>query len=157
MVRAKVEFTWKKITITYNPPESTNRKEKISQQQLLQFLAKEGVYVNPASIAERPVDYFEEIYKYQFEPATIREHAPYGYSKEEWKKMKPEWEKRQQEMIDAKYQKFKNFQNNYLDTHPELAKEYNHTPAPRRLSIMDRIMGKGRKGEKDKGFWFHGI
>ena len=157
VVRAKVEFTWKKITITYNPPESTNRKEKISQQELAQFLANEGVNVNPASIAERPVDYFEEIYKYQFEPATIREHAPYGYSKEEWKTMKPEWEKKQREMIDAKYQKFKNFQNSYLDTHPELAKEYNYTPAPKKLSIMDRIMGKGRKGEKDKGFWFHGI
>ncbi len=157
VVRAKVEFIWKKITVTYNPPEANNRKEKISQHQLVEFLAKEGVNVSPAHVAERDLDYFEEIYKYQFEPATIREHAPYGYSREEWKKMKPEWEKKQKEMIESKYSKFRNWQNTYLETHPDLAKEYNYLPAPKKQSLIDRIKGKGKKGDKEKGFWFHGF
>ena len=155
VLKAKVEFIRNKIIITYNPPEAKNRKDKVSQQQLAEFLAKEGVNVNPSHISERDVDYFEEIYKYQFEPATIREHAPYGYTREEWKRMKPEWEKKQKEAIAAKYDKFKNWQNTYLETHTDLAKEYGYTPEPKKLSIMDRI--KGKRNDKEKGFWFHGV
>ena len=73
------------------------------QHQLADFLAKEGVYVDPRNITERDVNYFEEIYRYQFEPKTIREHAPYGYSLQEWKGMKPAWEKKRDETIKEKY------------------------------------------------------
>jgi len=157
VLRAKIEFIRNKMTITYNPIESKNRKDKISREQLIEFLAKEGVTVNMQSISERDVDYFQEIYRYQFEPATIREHAPYGYTIQEWKKMKPEYEKKMKEQIAAKYNKFRKWQDNYLEAHPDLAKQYNYVPKPKKVSIVERIMGKGKKGEKDKGFWFHGV
>ncbi len=157
VIKAKIEFISGKIIITYNPKESPNRKEKTSQQELVAFLAKEGVNIDQSSISEREVDYFEEIYKPQFEPATIREHAPYGYSKEEWKKIKPDWEK---SLADGKVRKrneFLSFQENYLETHPELAKEYGYVPKPKKLSLIDRILGKKDKKEKnEKGYWFHG-
>src|SRR5580700_1080029 len=66
VLKAKVEFIRKKIIITYNPTGAENRKEKISQRELVEFLAKEGVHVNIDYIAERDVDYYNEIYKYQF-------------------------------------------------------------------------------------------
>ncbi len=123
VLKAKIEFIRARIIITYNPKESPNRKDKISQEELIAFLAKEGVHIDPAKAVSRDVDYFEEIYKYQFEPATIREHAPYGYTLEEWKtKLKPEWEKMQAESKIKKYENFKKFQENYLETHPQLAK-----------------------------------
>jgi hypothetical protein len=159
VLKAKVEFIRSRIIITYNPPESMNRKDKISRQQLIEFLSKEGVGVNPGSIAERDVDYFEEIYKYQFEPASIREHAPYGYSREQWKQMKPEWDRKQKEVAQAKYTKFLKFQDSYIDQHPELlgiGTKRNFAEQPKKLTLKDRIMGKGKK-EKDKGFWFHGV
>lgn len=154
VLKAKVEFVKNRITITYNPQSAQNRKEKTSREELISFLEKEGVSMNASHVQERDVDYFEEIYKPQFEPATIREHAPYGYSREEWKKLKPQWQLNQEKLIKAKYEKFKAFQDNYLQEHPELAKEYGHNPKPKKHSIIDRLRGKG---EKEKGFWFHGV
>ncbi len=155
VLKAKVEFVKNRITITYNPHEAQNRKEKTSTKELIDFLAKEGIRTSKEHAKERDVDYFEEIYKPQFEPATIREHAPYGYSREEWKKLKPEWQERQKATSESKYEKFRAFQERYLDSHPELAKEYGHVKKPKKPSLIDRLKGKG-KGDNDKGFWFHG-
>ena len=158
VLKAKVEFTWKRITVTYNPREATNRKEKTSRDEIIAFLGKEGVTVDLRHISERDVDYVREIYSYQFEPATIREHAPYGYTIQEWKKMKPEWEKKQRHTIAAKYDKFRNWQDSYLEQHEDLAKEYGYVKAePKKVGFVGRLLGKGKKDEKDKGFWFHGI
>ena len=63
VLKAKVEFNWNRITITYNPLEAKNRKEKTSRQQLIDFLAKEGINVKTSHTKERDLDYFEEIYK----------------------------------------------------------------------------------------------
>ncbi len=157
VLKAKVEFIRGTIIITYNPEDSKNRKEKISLEELIAFLSKEGVSVDKGNITSRDVDYIEEIYKYQFEPESIREHAPYGYSLEEWKRMKPEWERNSAKAKSEKVEKFKNWQDEYLEQHPELAAEYNYTPKPKKASMMDRLLGnKGGKKEKDKGFWFHG-
>ena len=155
VLKAKVEFVKSRITITYNPEDAQNRKEKTSRQNLLDFLAKEGVSVGEADTQERDVDYFAEIYKPQFEPATIREHAPYGYSREEWKKLKPKWHETQKRLIKAKYEKFRAFQESYLDEHPDLAKEHGHVKKPKKRSLIDRLKGKGRE-DGEKGFWFHG-
>jgi hypothetical protein len=158
VLKAKIEFIRGRIIITYNPKESTNRKDKISLEELIAFLAKEGVHIDPAKAVGRDVDYFEEIYKYQFEPETIREHPPYGFTMEEWKKLKPEWEKNLAEGKVRKYEKFKEWQDNYLDTHPALEAQYNYVPKPKKLSVMEKIFGeKKNKGEKEKGFWFHGV
>jgi hypothetical protein len=156
VLKAKVEFIRGRIIITYNPLESPNRKPKISRDELVHFLSKEGVNVDTTKIASRDVDYFEEIYKYQFAPATIREHAPYGYTMEEWKKLKPGWEKLMAEAKVKKYENFQKWQDNYLETHPEIAKEYGYVPKPKKLSIRERIFGRKEKKDKEKGFWFHG-
>lgn len=155
VLKAKVEFVKNRITVTYNPLESKNRKDKISRQQLADFLAKEGVYVDPEHTTERDVNYFDEIYRYQFEPETIREHAPYGYSLEEWKGMKPAWEKKRDETIKEKYDKFQNWQNTYLESHPDLAKEYGYVQS-KDPSIIDKVRGRKEK-TNDKEHWFHGI
>ncbi len=158
VLKAKVEFIRNRITVTYNPPEAKNRKDKISTEQLIAFLAKEGVNVNGSSISERDVDYFEEIYKYQFEPASIREHAPYGYTIQEWKRMKPEYQKKLEEANAAKQEKFKNWQDGYLEQHPDVAKEYGYVSNEEKpTSLLGKLMGKGKKKEKEKGFWFHGV
>lgn len=159
VIRAKVEFIRNRITITYNPTESKNRKPKVSREELIAFLAKEGVNVNMNSISERDQDYVKEIYTYQFEPAAIREHAPYGYTIQEWKKMKPEWQKKQIEQNQAKYEKFQRWQDSYLEKRPELQKT-GVTPnnLPEKVSLLGKLMGKGKKkNEKEKGFWFHGV
>ncbi len=160
VLKAKVEFIRNRITVTYNPPDAKNRKEKISREDLVQFIEKEGVIINKSGITERDVDYVEEIYKYQFEPATIREHAPYGYSLGEWKKIKPEWKKKQAEAIKNKYNKFRSWQNSYLEQHTELSSKYDYKPnqdvQQEKPSLISRLVGKGKDG-KDKGFWFHGV
>ncbi len=159
VLKAKVEFVRNRIIITYNPRESKNRKEKTSREELMQFLSKEGVTANAAAISERDVDYVEEIYKYQFEPASIREHAPYGYTRDEWKSMKPEWEKRQKEAVAAKYDKFRRFQDSFLEQHPDLANmgvKRNFSDSQQKTSLLGKMLGKG-KNDKDKGFWFHGV
>ncbi len=155
ILKAKVEFIRGRITITYNPKESTNRKEKISTDELISFLAKEGVNTDPSKATQRDVDYFEEIYKYQFEPATIREHAPYGHTLKEWKLLKPRWNKVLAESKVQKEAQFKAFQENYLEANPDLAKEYGYVPRPKKATIIERIFGN-REKKKEKGFWFHG-
>ncbi len=116
------------------------------------------MHVDRSTIAERDVDYFEEIYKPQFEPATIREHAPYGYTLEEWRKIKPEWIKEMQKSKTEKWNKFRQFQDSYLEKYPELWSEYGFAPKEKKPSLMDRILGrKVKKEEKEKGFWFHGV
>lgn len=155
ILKAKIEFHKKRIIITYNPTGSENRKEKINQQELLEFLEKEGVHVKKDAISERDVDYYNEIYKYQFDPVSIREHAPYGYSREEWKKMKPEYTIAAAKNLQDKQDKFHTWQDSYLQEHPELWKEYNYTPQEKKPTLMEKIFGK-KKREKEKGFWFHG-
>lgn len=154
ILKAKVEFNKLRATVTYNPVGADNRKEKISERELIDFIAKEGVHVDPNAIKERDVDYVKEIYSYQYDPLTIREHPPYGYTREQWAKMKPEWERKQAEDKVRKVEKFRAFQESYLEKHPELAKEYGYVPQPKKLSLKERIFG--RKKEKEKGFWFHG-
>ena len=163
VLRAKVEFTKRRITVTYNPPEATNRKEKISKAKIIEFLAKEGVKVDEKEVSERAVDYFEEIYKAQFKPAVIREHAPYGYTLDEWKSMKPAWEKKQQTAVKAKYKKFKEWQDSYLAQHEELAKEFGYVAKASEADSEESKKegtekeGKERKNEGEKGFWFYGM
>ena len=43
VLKAKVEFVKNRITITYNPLEAQNRKEKTSTKELIDFLAREGI------------------------------------------------------------------------------------------------------------------
>lgn len=90
VIKAKVDFHKKFIKIVYNPLEADNIKEKMSRDQLIEFLKAEGVTVStdPANIEEADYDYYKELYSYAYFPPSIREAPPYGWSKELWKKEK---------------------------------------------------------------------
>lgn len=120
---AKVEFVARKIKITYNPEGAANRKDKMSLQQIVDFLAKEGVHINPQEMQQNDVDYYKDIYSRHFNPQIIREHPPYGYTLEEWRKMKTEYERRKVVMEKKNADKFHAWQQDYLRKHPELAAE----------------------------------
>ncbi len=120
VIRAKVEFVKGRITIFYNPRTATNRKEKISLEELIEFLAKEGIHVDKKNIKERDIDYYEEIYKTQFNPKEIRDHPPYGVSMKEWKEMKPKWKEKVKEGNKEKLERFLRWQKEYEQLHPEV-------------------------------------
>jgi hypothetical protein len=117
---AKVEFVARQITVTYNPEDAQNRKAKTSLQQLVDALAKEGVHINPQEMQEKTVDYYKDIYSYHFNPPTIREHPPYGYTLEEWKKMKAGYEAKKVRTQKKDLENFRKWQDEYLHKHPEL-------------------------------------
>ena len=143
-----------KVTITYNPTGAANSKDKISKEEIIKFFAEQGVHIDPKNIAEREVDYISEIYKLQFDPAQIREHAPYGYTREEWKKMKPHYTEKMIEGERKKQEKFHEWQQSYIVKYPEIAKEYGIEAAPAKKGLFAKLTGKDKK---EKGFWFHGV
>jgi hypothetical protein len=157
IIRAKVEFVKQKITIVYNPDTAQNNKPKISKEDLISFLAKEGVKIDPSAMKERDFDYFNEMYMYQFNPPSIRERPPYGYTMDEWKKMRDEYnQKAAQGRIDG-YRKFQEWQNSYKEQHPDILGEtVTNSQEPKKASLKEKIFGK-KKNDKEKGFWFHGV
>ncbi len=120
VIKAWVEFVKGRITVIYNPMGADNIREKMSLDDIIQFLAKEGVYVSRNDCTERDYDYYKEFYSYAFNPKVIREHAPYGYTDQQWKKMKPGWEKKMREVREKKETQFKEYQKNYELLHPEV-------------------------------------
>ncbi len=150
VLRAKVEFAKGIITIVYNPAGAANRKEKISLAELMDSLSKEGVRADPKNVREREFDYYEEIYKTQFNPKEIRDHPPYGVSREQWQKMKPEWEGKVMQYNKGKLENFHEWQNEYAAEHPEI---FGGQGAGK--GSTSGISAKKKKSQ-DKGFWFHG-
>ncbi len=158
VLRAKVEFTKGKITVVYNPKTAKNRKEKISREELITFFANEGVNVAKCPLTERDFDYYVEMYTYQFDPPSIRERPPYGYTAAEWQKMKEEYHTKMQLSKEKSRAKFEEWQNEYAMEHPDVLGEHIKHTAPEKQTLMQKIFG-GKKGKKknDKGFWFHGV
>jgi len=154
ILKAKIEFIRGKVTITYNPSGAANSKDKISKEEIIMFFAEQGVHIDPKGITEREVDYINEIYKPQFDPAQIREHAPYGYTREEWKKMKPKYAEKMIKGNRKKQEKFHEWQQSYIRKYPEIAKEYGIEAEPVKKGIFAKLAGKEKK---EKGFWFHGV
>lgn len=124
ILKARVYYIRGSITIIYNPPNADNMKEKISIDEIIKSLENEGVKVSREHMANGDYDYYKNFYSYAFNSPSIREHAPYGYTLQEWKKLKPQWEKNKAESKRKSEEKFRNFQAQYLEAHPELAKEY---------------------------------
>ncbi len=157
IIKASVNFAKSRITIIYNPKGAKNRREQISQQELIEVLAKEGVTIDPARISERDYDYVKEFYSYAYFSPKIREHPPYGYTKEEWERMKGSWDEKMQRMSEEKLVKFHEWQKEYAAS---MAEQENPKPA-QKLTLKDRILGrkKGPAAKKggEKGFWFHGV
>ncbi|MEM0074493.1 MAG: hypothetical protein QW091_00200 [Candidatus Micrarchaeaceae archaeon] len=120
ILKAKVEFVKQIITITYNPKDSGSKNAEISLGEIVQMLEKEGVHVDLSLAQQRDVDYKQEIWYAQFHSATIREHPPYSFTMDEWKKMKPEYEKNVAKSRKKKWEKFTKWQKDYEKLHPEL-------------------------------------
>lgn len=159
VIKASVNYVKGRITIIYNPKGAANRREQMSRQELIDALAKEGVHVDMQKIEERDYDYEKEFYNYAYFSPTIREHPPYGYTKEEWAGMKDEWIQKMGKLEKEKLEKFHEWQNEYMES----LKEGDPNPERRqkKLTMLDRLMGrnKGPKAKKggEKGFWFHGV
>ena len=120
VIKAYVEFQKGRITIIYNPIGADNIREKMSLDDIIAFLSKEGISVDRSAIAERDYDYYKEFYSYAFHPKVIREHPPYGYTLEQWRKMKPKWEEKSKEYEKKKWLDFKKYQKGYEEKHPEV-------------------------------------
>jgi hypothetical protein len=159
VIKATVDFTKLKIMVIYNPRTANNNREKMSLEELQEFLVKQGVHTDEKYLEERDYDYKKELYDYAYTPPSIRERAPYGYTMEEWKSMKPEWEKKMVKGEIEKQEKYKKFQESFLEENPEMAAKIdpNYKPAAtvKATGFFGRIFGKKQK--KEKGFWFHGV
>ena len=145
ILKARVHYIRGNIIIIYNPPNADNLKEKISIDEIIKFLESEGVKVSRDHMVNEDYDYYKNFYSYAFNSPSIREHAPYGYTIQEWKKMKPEWEKKKAEYKRKSEEKFHNFQMQYLKEHPELAKEYGIEIKEEKLTIKDKLLGRKKK------------
>jgi hypothetical protein len=158
VVKAKVEFNKGTITVVYNPDTAQNRKEKISVEQLIAFFDKEGVHLKNNPRKERDFDYVNEMYSYQFNPRSIRERPPYGYTLGEWRSMKDEYARKMNKAREKNVAKFKEWQDNYAESNPEVLAD--KMPSDQRKpTLKERIFGKKRgskKRENEKQFWFHG-
>lgn len=130
ILKASVQFSRSSIAIIYNPKNADNLREKTSLEEIIKFLAKEGVHVDKTQTDDQPYDYYKNFYSYAFNPPSIREHVPYSYTPEEWKKMKPKWEVQRAKNKNKSEEKFKQFQASYIAEHPELAKELNVEAKP---------------------------
>jgi hypothetical protein len=145
VIKARVHYIKGTIRVIYNPAGADNLREKISLEDLIAFLSKEGVSVDRAAIDDHDYDYYANYYSKTFNPASIREHAPYGYTLQEWRKLKPEWEKRKIKYAEKSEQKQKDFQMQYLIDHPELADAMGVAVPEmkkKKVSILSGIFGK---------------
>lgn len=120
IIKAAVDFTKVRITIIYNPKTADNINEKISLEELVQILVKEGVHTDPESTTKSDYDY-KEFYSYAYNPPTIKENPPYGYTMEEWEGMKLKWERKMKKLDVKKREKFRQWQENYLNANPDIA------------------------------------
>lgn len=148
ILKARVFFIRNKIAVIYNPKDASNLKEKIDIEEIKAFLREQGVEIDEGSISDHPYDYYKDLYSYAFMPPAIREHAPYGYTLKEWKRMKPEWDRKTIKYKAKKEAQQERFRQEYLAEHPELAKE---------LGIEIKDPKKRKRQDANKGFWFHGV
>ena len=121
IIKAAVDFADSKITIIYNPRTASNIRDKISLEEIVQILAKEGVNADRESTEDRDYDYLKEMYSYAHSPLNVRETPPYGYTVEEWKKMKLAWVQKMARAEMKKKENFLKWQERYLNAHPDIA------------------------------------
>ena len=125
VIKAVVDFTKSKITVIFNPETSDNNKEKISLEQLRETLKKEGITTRDSSTTIEDYDYYKSFYSRGYNPPIIRETTPYGWTQEQWRKLKPAWEKKVREGDIKRQEKFRAFQQEYLKENPEAAVKIN--------------------------------
>jgi hypothetical protein len=161
ILKARVDFTKGRIIVLYNPKTANNNKEKMGLDDLIDVLSAQGIHPDRNSIEDTDYDYYHDFYSYAYQPASIREHPPYAYTEDEWKRMKPEWEAGMKENEAKKIEKFHAYQQQYLIDHPDVAGKIveGWTPPPeqKNKSTFGRLFGSKKKPNGEKGFWFHGI
>ncbi len=162
VIKARVDYTKSKIVVIYNPREAENIREKMSLDELRDFLSKQGVNsISADNTLEEDYDYKKQLYDYAYTPPSIRERPPYGYTIEEWKGMKPEWERKMVKAEVEKQEKFRKFQEGYLEANPEIVAVVEPGYKPSGVvagpGFFGRIFGGRKAQKKDKGFWFHGV
>ncbi len=116
VIKAAVDFDDARITIIYNPSNADNRSDKTTLGELIGALSKEGVKTDQASTSDTDYDYYKDIYTYSYNPKTIKESPPYGYTETEWSKMRAKWQKKMEESKIKKQAKFRLWQENYLNS-----------------------------------------
>jgi len=121
IIKAAVNFADSKIAIIYNPKTASNIRDKISLDELVQILAKEGVHTNKEDTEDNDCDYLKELYSYAHNPAVVREVPPYSYTAEEWKRMQSAWEQKMERTEARKKEKFRQWQEKYLNAHADIA------------------------------------
>lgn len=161
VIKARVDFTKSKMIVIYNPRGAENMREKMSLEELKDFLAKQGVNVSDEHTVEEDYDYKKQLYDYAYNPPSIRERAPYGYTQDEWKGMKDEWQEKMKNGEIEKQEKYRKFQESYLAENPEIAARIVPGYKPKeaiavKQTFFGKLFGK-REAKKEKGFWFHGV
>ena len=133
VIKPAVDFARAQITIIYNPDASENASEKTSLGELVKMLSKEGVHTDSASTSDTDYDYYKELYTNSHNPKAIKESPPYSYTAKEWSKMKPRWQEKMAEVEVRKREKFRRWQESYLNSKPgiaqKIAEEHNNRNA----------------------------
>jgi len=78
VIKAKVEYNKQKIRIIYNPESADNEKQKMSLNQIKQFLEKQGIKMTNAKALEHDYDYYKKFYSIAFNPKELKHNLPYG-------------------------------------------------------------------------------
>ncbi len=143
ILKARVHYIKSSIIIIYNPKDTDNLKEKIDTDEIKHLLYEQNVEIDDNSIKDEPYDYYKYFYSYAFKSPSVKEHSPYGYTLQEWEGMKPEWEEKVKKYTKKKERIQKQFQESYLNEHPELAEDFG-------LSITDTKTKREKKSKLHK-------
>ncbi|MDE1856815.1 MAG: hypothetical protein KGH98_01885 [Candidatus Micrarchaeota archaeon] len=157
IIKASINYVKSTITVLFNPDTAENRREKISVDQLIKFLADEGVHVDRSKMDLEDYDYYKNFYSYAFNPPSIRERPPYGYSMKQWKDMKDEYLKKYEEGNVKKLEKFQQWRKEYEATHWNAEQAEGQNDNGKKPLLAGIFSRKKPKANKDKGFWFHGV
>lgn len=128
VLRAKVDSLGCTITIIYNPETAANRNEKMSLKSIVEFLSRQGVHVSEKRAELSDLEYRREIYDYNYNPSTIRERPPFGYTLDEWRNgMRLKFEESVRAADTKKLAGFRAWQKKFKGEHPELAGKAGHS------------------------------
>ncbi len=154
VIKATVNYVKGTILVTYNNVGSGNLKEKMSREELIEFLGTQNIHIDPAAVEEQDYDYYNAFFRYTFNPQRVRETAPYGIKTEEWRKIRPEYEAKTEDAFKKKMGEFHEWQDSYAVEHPDILNEYVKAEVKsKRGGLFGKKKVKGTSG----GHWFHGI
>ena len=113
IIKAYVDHRDQSIMIIFNPKGADNLRKKSSLEDIIALLAGEGIHIDKTKMNETDFDYYKELYSRMFNPVSVRENPPYGFSLYEWRGMKPKWKLKRELEEKKKLEKFRAWQKNY--------------------------------------------